>query len=70
MAKARTPTIYDSFDFPDYEFREYPKLFYSPSGGEITVNSAEEAAVLDKATWFDHPSCSAPTPDPVAKTKA
>lgn len=54
MAKAkRLFSLYDNFEFPDYEFKEYPKILYSSPDGQtlrtVTVNSPSEERALPKA---------------------
>ncbi len=43
---AKTKTQYDNMEFPDYEFREYPKWVRPEGGDAVLVQSADEEAEL------------------------
>jgi hypothetical protein len=60
MAKVtRAPTIFDNIDFPDYQFKEYPKVLYgfaeNVDGFTTTiVESPSDERALGKG-WFATP---------------
>jgi len=71
MARAPAP-IYDRMDFPDYSFREFPKMLYAFGKAAVTVQNAKEETALGKG-WFSHPQnalfpyVEAPEPEPAAE---
>lgn len=51
----RVSPYFDKLDFPDYEFREFPQMLYSPDGRSIVVSDEKEKAALD-GEWFPSPT--------------
>jgi hypothetical protein len=67
VATAAKPNIYSHLDFPDYEFKEFPKALYKKSGEAVSskvVETPDDEAAAAADGWVTSLSGTAP---PAAK---
>lgn len=56
MAKKRQKfSLYDQIDFPQYSYKEFPRVMYGPGGQTVTVENVSEQRSLG-AGWFTDPA--------------